>query len=285
VPRWQASRCRDYPSDGLIAYHARMSQAWTFECIDLTVRRGRRDALAGVSLRLSAGACVSIVGPNGAGKTTLLLAALGLVRTLRGHARLNGADFTRLPARARGRFAAYVPQLFGLLPALTVYDIVAGGRYPHVADFAPLAPADRAAIERALGLCGLSALADRPFNTLSGGERQKTLIAAAVAQDAQLICLDEPTAALDPGYQVELARILATWRSTGRSLLMVSHDLELPALLGGRVLALRGGRCAAEGPVDQVLTPAVLGAIYEVPFEVARTAAGRAVLLPRWDAP
>jgi len=262
-----------------------MSASWTFECTDVTVRRGGRDAVAAISLRLTAGECVCIVGPNGAGKTTLLLAALGLVRPTRGQVRLNGVDFTRLPARARGRFAAYVPQLFGQMPALTVYDIVAGGRYPHISECAPLSPADRAAVDRALALCGLSPLADRAFSTLSGGERQKTLIAAAIAQDPQLICLDEPSASLDPGYQIELARILATWQADGRSLLIVSHDLEFPALLGGRVIALRAGRCAAEGPVDQVLTPEVLSVIYEVPFEIARTVGGRTVLLPRWDGP
>ena len=255
---------------------------WRLECEHLSVRRGRRLVVQDVTLALHPGQCVSIVGPNGSGKTTLLLALLGLLPPASGGVRLNGRDWGRLSARERGRFAAYVPQGLDRVPAFRVYDVVAGGRYPHVAAHGPLTVADHAAIRRALEQCGLTVLAERPLDAVSGGERQKTLIAAAMAQDPQMMFLDEPNAALDPGYQIELVRILRDWHRAGRGLLLVSHDLQLPAALGGRVVALREGRVAADGPADEVLVPDTLGAIYGARFGVVTTADGAQLVLPDW---
>jgi len=255
---------------------------WCLACTNLGVRRDRRLAVHDVSLDVHPAECVSLVGPNGSGKTTLLLALLGILPPATGSVSLNGHDLARLPARKRGRFAAYVPQVLESVPAFRVYDIVAAGRHPHVSPLRALTGADHAVIRNALDRCGLSALADRPFNAISGGERQKTLIAAAIAQDPALMFLDEPNTALDPAYQIELVRILRDWHSAGRGLVLISHDLQLPAALGGRVVALREGRLVADGPADEILQPERLGTIYDASFQVATTADGARIVLPNW---
>ncbi len=256
--------------------------AWRLECDRLSVRRGHHLAVQDVTLALGPGECVSIVGPNGSGKTTLLLALLGLLPPAEGTVRLDGRGLSSLTARERGRFATYVPQGLERVPAFCIRDVVAGGRYAHVAGYGRLTAADRAAVDRALDQCGLTALADRPLDAVSSGERQKTLIAAAIAQEPRLLFLDEPNAALDPGYQIELVRILRDWRRGGGSLLLVSHDLQLPAALGGRVVALREGRVVADGPVAEVLAPETLSRVYGARFGIVTTAEGAQLVLPDW---
>jgi ABC-type cobalamin/Fe3+-siderophores transport system ATPase subunit len=199
-----------------------------------------------------------------------------------GSVRINGRAMTRLPARVRGRFASYVPQTVESIPGFSLYEVVAAGRYPHVSPLQPLAPSDLAHVDRALEICGLTALADRPINAVSGGERQKALIAAAVAQDAQVMFLDEPNTALDPAYQIELVDLLRAWHQRGRALILISHDLQLPAALSGRVLALRAGRIVADGSAPEVLTPSRLTDVYGARFQYAETTAGRRMVVPDW---
>lgn len=255
---------------------------WRLEGHALRIRRGGRLILDSIDLAIGPGECVSVIGPNGSGKTTLLMALLGFLPLAGGTVRLNGQDWRRLSARTRGRFAAYVPQGVELVPAFSVHDVVAGGRFPYTPRLHALTSDDRAAVGRALELCGLTPLAQRSFNAISGGERQKTLIAAAIAQDPQLMFLDEPTTALDPAHQLELARILRQWQQTGRSLVVVSHDLQLPAALGGRVLALRDGHVVASGPASDILTPERLSDVYGAPFGTLTTLDGKEIALPRW---
>jgi len=255
---------------------------WRLVCEQLTVVRGGRVVLHDINVAFRDGECVSLIGPNGSGKTTLLLALLGLLPPASGGVRANGREVARLPARVRGRFASYVPQTVERIPAFTLYDVVASGRYPHIPPLRPLSNADRAQIDRALDICGLRELVQRRINAVSGGERQKALIGAAVAQDAQAMFLDEPNTALDPAYQIELVRLLRHWRDRGRALVVVSHDLNLPAALGGRVIALRNGAVAADGDAEEILTPARLAEVYDAAFEVAETADGRRIVLPNW---
>lgn len=264
--------------------HPTAPHGWRLECSALSVRRGKQLVLRELSFTLAAGECVSLIGPNGSGKSTLLLALLGWLRPLTGSLTIDGTPVHALSARRRGRFAAYVPQLIERVPAFTVYDLVAGGRYPHVSPWRALSPTDREIVSHALETCGLLELAGRPITAVSGGERQKALIAAAIAQDPELMLLDEPTTALDPAVQVELARLLREWHARGRALLVVSHELQLPAALGGRVLALRDGRIVADGHAADVLRPAQLTRIFGAEFTCGTTASGRQFVLPDWDA-
>ena len=256
--------------------------SWRLVCSELTVCRGGQAALHDVSFDLPADECVSLIGPNGSGKTTLMLAMLGLLPPAAGSVCLGGVPMQRLSPRHRARYASYVPQVVERIPAFRVRDVVAGGRYAHVSPLRPLSDSDQQVVERALEQCGLGELSERPINAISGGERQKTLIAAAIAQDAHAMFLDEPNTALDPAVQVELVRLLQAWHRAGRGIVLISHDLNLPAALGGRVIALRGGRTVADGPADGILRPERLAEIYETTFEAATTADGRRVALPRW---
>jgi iron complex transport system ATP-binding protein len=259
-----------------------MPNPWTLECRALDVARGERRVLHDVNLTIAAGECVTLIGPNGSGKTTLLLALLGLLSPAAGSVRLNGAEVARLAPRRRGRFAAYVPQGLEHVPAFTVYDFVAFGRFPHVAALRPLGVEDHAAVSRAIVACRLTDLASRPLNAISGGERQKALLAAALAQDAEALFLDEPNTALDPAYLVELVQRLRAWHAAGRTLVLISHDLHLPAALGGRVVALRAGRVAADGTATDILAPERLSDVFNTRFQRARDDAGHEFSVPAW---
>ncbi len=251
-------------------------------CEHVSVARGPTTVLAEVTFELPAGEILSIVGPNGSGKTTLLLAVLGLLPTSAGRVLLTGRDVRTMPPRTRARLAAYVPQGQTDVPAFHVRDIVAGGRYAFVGPAGRLSRADEQAVEAAIARFGLGALAGRAFNGLSGGERQKTLIAAALAQDPQILCLDEPNTALDPAHQVELLATLRDLHADGRTVIVVSHDLRLPAALGGHVLALRAGRVAAFGRATDVLTPDTLSLVYGAPFVLAALPTGEVMAVPAW---
>jgi iron complex transport system ATP-binding protein len=259
-----------------------IQQPWTLACEDLSVARGGRTVLSGLNLELHDGECLLLIGPNGSGKTSLLLAMLGLLPPAAGSVRVNGRDLSDLGTRQRGRFASYVPQTVERIPGFSVREVVAAGRFPHVSPLQPLSEADTVHVDQALLACGLTDLAERRIDAVSGGERQKALIAAAIAQDAQAMFLDEPNTALDPAYQVELAGLLRSWRERGRTLVVVSHDLQLPAALGGRVIALREGQVVADGAVDEVLAPPRLSEVYDAAFEFAETADGRRIVTPRW---
>ncbi len=251
-------------------------------CARVSVARGPRTVLADVTFELPAGEILSIVGPNGSGKTTLMLALLGLLPISSGRVLLAGHDVRTLPPRARARRAAYVPQGQTDVPAFRVRDIVAGGRYAFVGPAGRLSAADEQAVDAAIARFGLGALAGRAFNGLSGGERQKTLIAAALAQDPEILCLDEPNTALDPAHQVELLATLRDLHADGRTIILVSHDLRLPAALGGLVLALRAGRVAAFGRATDVLVPDSLSLVYGAPFVLAALPTGEAMAVPAW---
>jgi iron complex transport system ATP-binding protein len=255
---------------------------WRLTCEQLNVARGGRMVLHDVTVEFRTGECVSLIGPNGSGKTTLMLALLGLLPSASGSVRIDGREVTRLPARVRGRFASYVPQTVERIPGFSVYEVVAAGRFPHVSPLRPLSQGDSEHVQRALEMCGLTALSDRRINAVSGGERQKALIAAAVAQDAQIMFLDEPNTALDPAYQIDLVGLLRAWHRHGRGLILISHDLQLPAALGGRVLALREGRIVADGNAEEILIPDRLAKVYHAAFELAETPDGRRIVLPNW---
>lgn len=277
-----------------------LRESWTLECRSLSVGRAGRLVIHDVSFTIRSGECVCLIGPNGSGKTTLLLTLLGLLQPTSGEMslsqpslgtgpgeQLNAAPMQRtllhkIPARERGRFVAYVPQSLATITDFTVYDVVAAGRFPYVSPFRPLAHTDEAIIRRALQICDIEPLVDRPLSAVSGGERQKTLLAAAIAQDAPLLLLDEPTNSLDPAYQIALARMILNWHAEGRTVVTVSHDLQLAAALGGRTVALRAGRIAADGLAEEVLTPACLAAIYEAEFSAIKLPDGRMSICPTW---
>jgi iron complex transport system ATP-binding protein len=239
---------------------------------DLSWRAGGRTILGPLDFSLAAGECRMVVGPNGAGKTTLLRLVTGLWTPATGELLWRGTRYRRLSRRELARRIAYVPQIRPARVPLTVEEVVLSGRYPHLSA-RRLAPAasDWQAVRQAIATVGIEALADRPLDELSGGERQAAYIAAALAQEPELLVLDEPTTHLDPRHQRDIALLLARLHEQGdRAVLVATHDLNFASLLADSVLALAGGKAVACGPPAEMLTPAVLSTLFEAPFATVR---------------
>lgn len=235
------------------------------EARGLRVEAGGRQVLGPVDLALPRGAVTAIIGPNGCGKSTLLRALAGLSRPAAGETRIDGAPARTLPARERARQVALLPQAPGAPEGLSVRGLVARGRTPHLRAFRPMAPADHAAVDRALEATGMTALAERRLDALSGGQRQRAWIAMAVAQEARALLLDEPVAWLDLPHQLEVLRLARRLnRDEGREVVMVLHDLGLAARFADHVVAMRGGRVIAEGPAGRIVGPGLIRALYDI---------------------
>ncbi len=234
----------------------------------LTVRRGARVVLDGVSLRIDAGEVVGLLGPNGAGKTTLLRAALGLLP------HEGDSSLARLPARARARAAAFLPQGREIAWPVPVEDIVALGRAPHGSP-----DVDHPAVARALSRMGIDGFRHRPATALSGGEQARVLIARTLAQEAPLILADEPVAGLDPEAQIRTMQVLAEHAAAGGAVVASIHDLGLAARHCTRLVLLKAGRLVADGPPATVLTEENLAQVFAIRGFHAQTGDGP-VFLP-----
>ncbi len=237
---------------------------------DLTVRVDGRTLLDAVSFEVAPGSRCAVVGPNGAGKSTLLRACLRLRPGAQGDLHLNERRLTDIPRRELARLAAYVPQGGAPDTPFTVRDFVLMGRYPHLAAFGAFRGEDLRAADRALEWTGMSAFAARTLDTLSGGERQKAHLAAALAQGGRLLLLDEPAAFLDPFQQVQVYAVLERLhRELGLTLVEVTHDVNRAALDHDRVIGLRDGRKVFDGVPEDLMRSAPLEAVYGRAFTLA----------------
>ena len=207
-----------------------------------------RAGVHGVTLQVAAGRLIGIIGPNGSGKTTLLRLLGGLARPSSGRVLLDGRDLRSVSRRGLARRISVVPQETRLAFDFTVQEIVLMGRFPHLGPFEMEGRDDVEIAREALRSTGTLDLAGRPFATLSGGEKQRAIIAGALAQAADLMLLDEPTAALDPGYQLEIAALLRGLNAErGVTMAVATHDLNLAAGLCTSLVLLREGRVSFQG--------------------------------------
>jgi len=256
--------------------------------------------LRGVSMEVPAGGFVGLLGPNGSGKTTLLRCLAGTLSPSSGRVTLDGRDLAQLSRRAVAQRMAVVPQETRLAFDFTALEVVLMGRYPHLSAFEVEGATDIAIAREALDSTGTRELEDRSFNTLSGGEKQRVIIAAALAQlhtnpgsrapdpgsrtpdPASILLLDEPTAALDLAYQLEVAALLRDLqRQMPIAILVSTHDLNFAASLCRSLVLLRQGRVLAAGPTEDVLTPERIRALYGVEADVqAHEAAGHLIVVP-----
>jgi iron complex transport system ATP-binding protein len=238
--------------------------------------------LHGVSLEIPPGDLIGILGPNGSGKTTLLRLLGGMLTPASGRVMIDGRDLARIPRREVAKRIAVVPQETRLSFEYSVLEVVLMGRYPHLSAFELESQQDLAIAREALAATGTLALEDRLFPTLSGGEKQRVIIASALAQSAGLMLLDEPTTALDPGYQIEIATLLRRLNAErGVTMAVATHDLNLAAGLCRRLILLRKGRVLAAGPTDQVLTRESVRALYDVEADVHfHAGAGHLTVVP-----
>jgi iron complex transport system ATP-binding protein len=228
---------------------------------------GRRVG-ADVSFTVDGGEVLVLLGPNGAGKTTLFRTLLRLLPAHGGDVRVDEASIARWPRRRVAQTVGYVPQAqLGVFP-FTVRDVVLMGRTPHVPAFAMPGAADRAIASRTLEGLGLAHLAERPYTEVSGGERQLTLVARALAQAPRILVMDEPTASLDFGNQVRVLGEVRALARRGIAVVLSTHDPDHAFLCADRVAMLHGGRLAHLGPPADTITPATLREVYGVDVEV-----------------
>jgi len=256
---------------------------------DLTFGYGDTPVVRGVSLEVPAGGFVGIIGPNGSGKTTLLRLLAGTRRPQHGSVHLDGVPLGSLERGEIARRMAVVPQETQLAFEYSVLEVVLMGRYPHLGAFEIEGPRDIDLARAALASTGTLAFAERLFSTLSGGEKQRVIIAAALAQisgpssndsvapgpgrKTSILLLDEPTAALDLKYQLETTALLRSLhQARSLSVVVSTHDLNFAAAVCGTLVMLKDGRVLAAGPVDDVLTPARIRDLYDVDADVARHA-------------
>jgi iron complex transport system ATP-binding protein len=242
---------------------------------------GGAEVLRGVTLRAEGGVRLGLVGPNGAGKTTLLRVAAGLVTPTAGGVRLRGRAMAQYERMEVARVVAWVPQEIQTIFGFSVSEVVLMGRYPHMSAFSFPSGDDRRTAQRCLEEVGIGHLAGRPFRALSGGEKQRAVIASALAQEPDVMLLDEPAAALDLAGQVALAGILGRLRDKGLAIVVVTHDLNFAARTSDRIALLKDGALVSEGDPETVLTEDALRDLYGAPIRVESFAPdGLPVVIP-----
>ncbi len=232
-------------------------------------------ALEDILLEIEQGELLALVGPNGSGKSTLLKLIAGVLRAKHGVVYLDLQEITKLPPREIARRLAALEQERHVGFDFTVREIVEWGRHPHRGRLAPWTERDERAVQNALTLMGLEALSGRLISELSGGERQRVFLAMALAQEPEVLLLDEPTAHLDLKYQLELLELIRRLvDDDGLTVVAALHDLNWAARYADRVAVLSQGRLVACGPPPEIFTPELIRKVWKVTVQVIESPGG-----------
>jgi iron complex transport system ATP-binding protein len=254
-----------------------------FEIDEVIVRYGERAAVNGVSVTIAQGEVTAIVGPNGCGKSTLLRTMARLLAPNDGTVRLGEQNVQDIPARRFATRVALLPQAPVAPDNLTVVDLVSRGRDPHRRWFDQWSAPDEEIVAESLERAGMTEFADRSLESLSGGQRQRAWIALALAQQTEVLLLDEPTTYLDIAHQIEVldtVRALHAERSV--TVVMVMHDLSMAARYADHLIAMRAGELVSAGTVGDVVTTDVLRDVFGVECTVLDDPeSGRPIVIPR----
>jgi iron complex transport system ATP-binding protein len=246
----------------------------------VSVDLGGKRVVDHVSAEIEPGEWLTVIGPNGAGKSTLLRAVAGLV-AFEGSIEIDGSDVRELSRRQMARRLAFVPQSPLLPPEMRVREYVLLGRTPYIGPFGNESRRDLQAADRALARLELVEFADRPLRTLSGGEQQRAVLARALAQEAPLLLLDEPTTALDIGRQQQALELVAELREhDGLTVLSAMHELTLAAQYADRLLLLSAGRLIAAGVPEEIATEALISTHYRADVRIYSDGDGPLAVIP-----
>ncbi|WP_406290393.1 ABC transporter ATP-binding protein [Streptomyces sp. NBC_00209] len=230
---------------------------------DLTLAYEDRTVVEGLDLEIPDARVTIVVGPNACGKSTLLRALGRLLKPRRGAVLLDGAELAGLPAKEIARTVGVLPQSPTPPDGITVADLVARGRQPHQKWWQQWSEADERAVSEALERTNTASLADRPVDELSGGQRQRVWIAMALAQDTELLLLDEPTTYLDVAHQVEVLDLVRRLNlERGRTVVAVLHDLNQAIRYADHLVAMKDGRIVAQGAPDEVVTTEMVQEVF-----------------------
>ncbi|MCW2844849.1 MAG: cobalamin/Fe(3+)-siderophore transporter ATP-binding protein [Nocardioides sp.] len=236
---------------------------------NVTVGYGARPVVTDLTFDVPDGQVTSIIGPNGCGKSTLLRTLARLLKPTSGHVRLDGGRIADLHTRDISQRLALLPQSPVAPEGLLVRDLVGRGRHPHQRWFSQWSREDEAVVESALELTDTTGLRDRPLDQLSGGQRQRAWIAMTLAQDTELLLLDEPTTYLDLAHQVEVLDLVTRLnRERGRTVVMVLHDLNLAARYSDVVVVMKDGVVVTQGRPGAVLTTGLLADVFGLDADV-----------------
>lgn len=258
-------------------------QAHTLAAQELTLGYGDRTIVQGLDLEIPAGRVTAIVGPNGCGKSTLLRGLARLLPAREGRVLLDGHDVRTMPSKRVARVLGLLPQHPIAPEGIAVADLVGRGRHPHQRLLSRWSAHDYEVVARALASTGTADLADRSVDELSGGQRQRVWIAMALAQETDILLLDEPTTFLDVTHQIEILDLLTDLnRERGTTIVMVMHDMNLAARYADHILAMRDGRLVASGAPGPVMSEQMVRDVFALDaLVVPDPVSGTPLMLPR----
>jgi iron complex transport system ATP-binding protein len=248
----------------------------------LSIGYGERTVAAGIDLAVARGEVLCLLGPNGAGKTTLFKTLLGLLPPIAGEVTIGERPVGSLSRAELARSLAYVPQAQVMEFAYTVLDLVLMGRTAHLGPFSAPGRRDHERAHAALSDLGIADLAMAEANRISGGQRQLCLVARALAQDAPMLVMDEPTASLDLGNRLLVLERVRALKAQNYGVVFSTHDPDQARELATTVAVIADGRLAAYGPPEETVTGPILSSVYGVDVVVERTESGRHVVAPRY---
>ncbi|WP_028829526.1 ABC transporter ATP-binding protein [Proteocatella sphenisci] len=238
----------------------------------LSVSFGKHEVLTDINIEIKKGEFVTILGPNGSGKTTLLKSISNMIETRKNTVWVDGQDVFLMKAKERARLMSVVPQNTDVVYEFTCQDVVMMGRYPHVSRFKGETEKDKDIVLKAMQTTNVEYLKDRFFTEISGGERQRVVLAQAIAQDPELILLDEPISNLDPQYQVEILDTVKKLSiEKGLTVIAILHDLNFASMYSDKVILMKEGKIFTSGMAQDVLTAENIKRVFDADVLVSKS--------------
>jgi iron complex transport system ATP-binding protein len=236
--------------------------------------------IEGVSLNIKRGKLTSLAGPNGAGKTTLLYLMAGILKPYSGSVEINAQNIHLMQKKDLAKIMAVIPAELSVPFLYTVQEIVEMGRYPHLGPFSSMSAKDIRITEEAMEKTGVLHLRKQPFNFLSSGERQRTVIARALAQQPSILLMDEPTVHLDLHYQVEIYKLLKEIsKNETTAIFLISHDLNFASIYSEEIILFADGRLIKSGPPKEIITKELISGIYKTEISIVSHPSSRHPLI------